>query len=146
MTPNLGQGANMAIEDAAALATRITNLRGYKSNLILPNPSDIERVLQQYRHARYSRVCSLYVTSKFLVRLQARDGLFHTLIGRYCIPYAGDLPADIASKTISGGAVCEFTSLPLSKDNWRQYHGGRGNALAWLGLFLIFLVFLHLLL
>jgi FAD dependent monooxygenase len=136
----------MAIEDAAALATQINNLREYESNLILPNSSDIERVLQRYRRARYFRVCSLYVTSKFLVRLQARDGVFNTLIGRYCIPYAGDLPADIASKTISGGAVCEFTSLPLSKDIWSQYQGGQGNALAWLGLFFIFLVFLHLLL
>lgn len=136
----------MAIEDAAALATQINNLRGFDSNLNLPNSSDIDRVLQRYRRTRYSRVCSLYLTSKFLVRLQARDGVLYTLIGRYCIPYAGDLPADIASKTISGGAVCEFTSLPLSKDNWSQYQDGQGNALAWLGVFLIFLVFLHLLL
>ncbi|KAF7169438.1 hypothetical protein CNMCM6106_004343 [Aspergillus hiratsukae] len=106
MTPNLGQGANMAIEDAAALATFLNNLLKCPGNLDLPSTSEIESVLQQYRRARYRRVCSVYNMSRFLVRMQARDGLLHTLFGRYYAPYAGDLPADVASETIAGGGIC----------------------------------------
>jgi FAD dependent monooxygenase len=133
MTPNLGQGANMAIEDAAALATLLSSLLKRRGNLDLPSTAQIESLLQQYRQARYRRVCSVYNQSRFLVRLQARDGLFHTLFGRYYAPYAGDLPADVASETIAGGGICEF--IPRSsKDRWRVYHRRRGSGRAWLGL------------
>ncbi|PKX90478.1 FAD-dependent oxidoreductase [Aspergillus novofumigatus IBT 16806] len=129
MTPNIGQGANVAIEDAAALASLLSSLR----KCDVPSYSEIESVLQQYQRARYNRVCSVYSMSRFLVRLQARDGLLYTMFGRYYAPYAGDLPADVASETIASGEIRGLTILGPPKDRWRQYHASRGNRVAWLG-------------
>ncbi|KAE8391142.1 FAD/NAD(P)-binding domain-containing protein [Aspergillus alliaceus] len=121
MTPNIGQGANMAIEDAAALANLLRRLR-ISPGTTLPTDGQIETLLRQYRSIRYHRVDSIYRSSQFLVRFQARDGLLNTLFGRYYAPYAGDLPADMASKTIADGVICDF--LPPPKrcgGGWEQY-------------------------
>nr|WGJ63577.1 FAD-dependent monooxygenase [Aspergillus striatus] len=120
MTPNLGQGANMAIEDAASLASLLNNLLDGGDGQRLTREG-IEAMLRQYRDSRYSRVRAVYNTSRFLVRFQARNGLFNTLFGRYYAPYAGDLPADIGSKTIAGAEVCSFLPIPSSADAWDRY-------------------------
>lgn len=132
MTPNIGQGANMAIEDAAVL----TNLL---RRLLIENPitrrisdDQVDTLLRQYRNIRYDRTNSIYRSSRFLVRFQARDDLLKTLFGRYYAPYAGDLPADMASKTIAGGEMCDF--LPAPKhcgDGWEKY---KPNGKRWSGI------------
>jgi FAD dependent monooxygenase len=121
MTPNIGQGANMAIEDAAALTNLLRRLlKGPGSSL--PSNAQIEMLLHQYRELRYQRVQSIYRSSRFLVRFQARDGLLNVLLSRYYAPYAKDLPADIASKTIADGVMCDFLPPPKrSGDGWESY-------------------------
>ncbi|KAJ5363924.1 uncharacterized protein N7496_009637 [Penicillium cataractarum] len=127
MTPNIGQGANMAIEDAAALSNLLGHLKISSSSP--PTDSQIEKLLDQYRTIRYQRVKSIYRSSRFLVRFQARDGLFNTLLSRYYAPYAGDLPADMASKTIADGVMCDFLPHPKrSGDGWKRY---RRNGQSW---------------
>ena len=111
MTPNIGQGANMAIEDAAVLSSLLSDLL-QKRQTQPPTNTQIERLLTQYRKVRYPRVNSIYKTSRFLVRFQARDGIFNTLFGRYYVPHAGDLPADIISKTIADGELCAYLPSP----------------------------------
>ncbi|KAL4755992.1 FAD-dependent oxidoreductase [Aspergillus foveolatus] len=120
MTPNIGQGANMAIEDAARLASLLNHLVNSRTGQ-QPTATDVGAMLQDYRNSRYSRVQSIYNSSRFLVRFQARDGLFNTLFGRYYAPYAGDLPADMASKTIANGEVCAFLPLRSSTEAWEIY-------------------------
>ncbi|KAL4732976.1 FAD/NAD(P)-binding domain-containing protein [Aspergillus similis] len=120
MTPNIGQGANMAIEDAARLASLLNHLVNSRTGQ-QPTATDVGAMLQDYRNSRYSRVQSIYNSSRFLVRFQARDGLFNTLFGRYYAPYAGDLPADMASKTIANGEVCAFLPLRSPTEAWEIY-------------------------
>jgi FAD dependent monooxygenase len=121
MTPNIGQGANMAIEDAAALTNLLRNLEKLPSTLS-SGTAQIETMLRQYRSLRYERVESIYRDSRFLVRFQARDGLLNILLSRYYAPYAGDLPADMASKTIADGVMCDFLPPPTrSGDGWKRY-------------------------
>jgi FAD dependent monooxygenase len=129
MTPNTGQGANCAIEDAATLATLLNNLVDV-ANAKLPSDAEIEALLQRYRKIRYSRVKSIYKTSRFLVRLQARDGFLKVVFGRYFVPYAGDLPAELGSKAIADGEVVGFLPLPSrSGPGWVDYSSkGRGWA------------------
>lgn len=128
MTPNIGQGANMAIEDAAALTNLLRRLlKGPGSSL--PSNAQIEMLLHQYRELRYQRVQSIYRSSRFLVRFQARDGLLNVLLSRYYAPYAKDLPADMASKTIADGVMCDFLPPPKrSGDGWESY---RTNGQTW---------------
>ncbi|CAI7598820.1 unnamed protein product [Penicillium palitans] len=121
MTPNIGQGANMAIEDAAALANLLQSSRKGMSTW-LPTNGQVQILLHQYRSIRHGRVNSVYKSSRFLVRLHARDGLLKTLFGRYYVPYAGDLPAYIGSKSIADGVLCEFLPLPRrSGGGWERY-------------------------
>lgn len=121
MTPNIGQGANMAIEDAAALTNLLRNLQRPPGTLS-STTAQIETILRQYRQIRYERVESIYRDSRFLVRFQARDGLLNILLSRYYAPYAGDLPADMASKTIADGVICDFLPPPKrSGDGWKRY-------------------------
>ncbi|PKX91336.1 FAD-dependent oxidoreductase [Aspergillus novofumigatus IBT 16806] len=122
-------GANCAIEDAATLATLLNNLVDV-ANAKLPSNAEIETLLQRYRKIRYSRVKSIYKTSRFLVRLQARDGFLKAMFGRYFVPYAGDLPAELGSKAIADGEVVGFLPLPSrSGPGWVDYSSkGRGWA------------------
>jgi 2-polyprenyl-6-methoxyphenol hydroxylase and related FAD-dependent oxidoreductases len=78
MTPNFGQGANSAIEDAATLASLLEkalyiNLNGARTQHKLSS-LDIDALLQHYRKLRYTRVKAIYHQSRFLARLHARDG------------------------------------------------------------------------
>ncbi|KAL4971621.1 FAD/NAD(P)-binding domain-containing protein [Aspergillus desertorum] len=120
-------GANMAIEDAARLASLLNNLVNTGTGQ-QPTAADVEVMLQEYRNSRYSRVRSVYNTSRFLVRFQARDGFFKTLFGRYYAPYAGDLPAKMASKTIAGGEVCAFLPVRSSTGAWELYRNRKRGA------------------
>lgn len=123
MTPNIGQGANMAIEDAAVLSTLLQQLQNDQTGT-LPSADELQPLLQQFQHIRCKRVRSIYSMSRLLVRLQARDGILNTLFGRYYVPYAGDLPAEIASQAIANGEICQFLPLRPLKDGWRQYQRG----------------------
>ncbi|KAJ5608614.1 hypothetical protein N7537_005233 [Penicillium hordei] len=127
MTPNIGQGANMAIEDAAALANLLQRLRKGLSDWP-PTDGQVQTLLHQYRSVRHGRVNSVYKSSRFLVRLHARDGLLKTLFGRYYVPYAGDLPAYIGSKSIADGVLCDFLPPPRrSGGGWERYRTKHSN-------------------
>ncbi|KAJ5968221.1 hypothetical protein N7501_004469 [Penicillium viridicatum] len=127
MTPNIGQGANMAIEDAAALANLLQSLRKGLGTWP-PTAGQLQTLLDQYRSIRYGRVNSVYKSSRFLVRLHARDGLLKTLFGRYYVPYAGNLPAYIGSKSIADGVLCDFLPPPMrSGGGWERYRTKDSN-------------------
>ncbi|KAJ5853965.1 hypothetical protein N7534_006508 [Penicillium rubens] len=128
MTPNIGQGANMAIEDAASLANLLQRLRK-GLDIWPPTNGQVKILLEQYRSIRYGRVNSVYKSSRILARLHARDGLLKTLIGRYYVPYAGDLPAYVGSKSIADGVMCDFLPPPKrSGDGWERYRTEDSNS------------------
>lgn len=138
MTPNFGQGANCAIEDAALLASLLESvLHNNDHGAGTPRkPSDLEDIdslLRLYQQRRYSRVKSIYRQSRMVTRLHARDGLFNIIIGRYYAPYAADLPADIASKAIADAEMLRY--LPVcqrSGPGWAEYCSGqRTNTWSW---------------
>ncbi|PYH92709.1 flavo protein monooxygenase [Aspergillus ellipticus CBS 707.79] len=121
MTPNFGQGANCAIEDAATLSSLLhdlVNLQGVHK----PSNSQIDQLLQEYRRIRYDRMKGMCRTAAFVSRLQARDGWFNTVFGRYWGPYAGNLPADMASKVLADAEAIKFLPLPeRSASGWEIY-------------------------
>ncbi|KAJ9217703.1 hypothetical protein DTO166G4_885 [Paecilomyces variotii] len=144
MTPNFGQGANCAIEDAALLASLLESvLHNNDHGAGTPRkPSDLEDIdslLRLYQQRRYSRVKSIYRQSRMVTRLHARDGLFNIIIGRYYAPYAADLPADIASKAIADAEMLRY--LPVcqrSGPGWAEYCSGqRTNTWSWWAMLII---------
>ncbi|PYI03145.1 FAD binding monooxygenase [Aspergillus sclerotiicarbonarius CBS 121057] len=127
MTPNIGQGANMAIEDAAVLANLLYEKLGNGKIQALCD-ADVKTLLQEFHSIRYNRVKSIYTASRHLVRLQARAGLFNKLLGRYCIPYAPDIPAEIGSRSIGGSPSLTFVPLPdRSGPGWSKYKPREGR-------------------
>jgi FAD dependent monooxygenase len=121
MTPNIGQGANTAIEDSATLANLLRDALLQKSSQSLSD-TELGNLLRKFQSHRFDRVSSIYRDSRFLVRFQARDGFAKKIFGRYYAPYAGDLPADMASKTIADGPMIKYISLPKrSGPGWLKY-------------------------
>jgi hypothetical protein len=66
-----------------------------------------------------------------VVRLQTRQNLFLRLLGRYYLPYAGNVPADAASKVIAGAEHLDFLPLATrSGAGWYRFRPGlSGTAL-----------------
>lgn len=131
MAPNTGQGANCAIEDAAALANCLYRaLRATPDGSTL-SPVELDALLAEFNRTRFRRVLDIYQTSRMVVRLHSRHNLLLRLLGRYYLPYAGDVPADMASKIIAGAESLDF--LPLGARSGPGWHlfkpGQRGTAL-----------------
>ncbi|GKZ25754.1 hypothetical protein AbraIFM66951_002409 [Aspergillus brasiliensis] len=126
MTPNIGQGANLAIEDAAVLANLLhaAVLRAKRQRL---SDSEVQTLLQENYYTRYSRVKSVYTASRYMVRFQARDGLLNKALGRYVVPFLADVPALVGTGTIRGGPTVNFLPLP-EKDGpgWKRHKSRAG--------------------
>ncbi|KAL3454184.1 hypothetical protein BJX65DRAFT_317901 [Aspergillus insuetus] len=119
MAPNTGQGANCAIEDAAALANALSMAIKDDSH---PSPSTIHSLLESFNKTRLARVREIYKSARLVVRLHARESLALRVVGRYYLPYSGDLPADTASKLIVGGEQLTFLAPSRrSGPRWEEY-------------------------
>ncbi|THC93389.1 hypothetical protein EYZ11_007146 [Aspergillus tanneri] len=126
MAPNTGQGANCAIEDAALLTNYLrqsinSTKESTKENRKLSDEK-LSTVLEQFSQDRIERLQSIYRLARVVVRLHARQNLFLRLMGRYYLPHTGDLPADMASKSIAGGVYLDFLPLPgRSGPGWKHF-------------------------
>ncbi|RDA85088.1 hypothetical protein CP532_3105 [Ophiocordyceps camponoti-leonardi (nom. inval.)] len=113
VTPNIGQGANMAIEDVAALANALwTQKKKKKKQNGEDNssvPFEIGPIVQAIRLNRTRGVCR---QSEFLTRMQAHDGLLKSLMVRYLLPALHDIPAGSSAVVLGGAQRLAFAPLP----------------------------------
>ncbi len=87
MAPSIGQGANMAIEDAAVLANSLWRAGlGRVQFDTCTMDLKIEEALKQYSTRLQDRTRQMCERSEFLVRLQTHDGLIKHILARYVIP------------------------------------------------------------
>ncbi|POR31659.1 FAD-dependent monooxygenase [Tolypocladium paradoxum] len=109
LTPNLGQGANMAIEDAAALANTL-----WKGDLrrAMTDTRAMDDIIQHLSTSRLAITRQACRQSEFLTRLQAGDGVAKRLLARYVVPILHDLPAASSTATLRGTQRLEFVGLP----------------------------------
>ncbi|RLL95502.1 hypothetical protein CFD26_100774 [Aspergillus turcosus] len=131
MAPNTGQGANCAIEDAAALVNCLYRALKATPDGATLSPAELDGLLAEFNRTRFRRVLDIYRTARMVVRLHSRHNLLLKLLGRYYLPYAGDVPADMASKIIAGAESLDFLPLEArSGPGWHQFKPGqRGTAL-----------------
>ncbi|KAG6061916.1 hypothetical protein E4U16_002006 [Claviceps sp. LM84 group G4] len=111
MAPNIGQGANMAIEDAAQLSNLIS-----KNILSSPGKASvtvIESLLQEFTALQRARTESICGQSEFLVRMHANEGIGRRLLGRYLIPMLEDAPAAVSGVSIQGAPMIESMGIPV---------------------------------
>ncbi|KAL5334674.1 hypothetical protein BJX70DRAFT_377411 [Aspergillus crustosus] len=146
MTPNIGQGANTAVEDAAVLASLIRKLsqlgpKARQATLTMTT------MLEEFQSVRYDRVKSTYEKSRFGARLHTRDGLVKTLIGRYIFPYAGRHVLDRSAKSLAGAHSIQFLPPPERlgiawRENSRQTGSSFGSVLVYISILVPCLVYL----
>ncbi|KAK8925528.1 FAD-dependent monooxygenase ltmM [Metarhizium anisopliae] len=108
MCPNIGQGANMAIEDAARLA----NLIHKRLPLGKLSASEVDSMLREFTAAQKPRTNSICAQSEFLVRMHANQGIGRRLLGRYVIPFLNDAPAGLSGLSINNAVKLEFIDAP----------------------------------
>lgn len=117
MTPNIGQGANTAIEDVAVLSSlinRFVNTVGVQK----ASETGIDAMLQEYQGLRYHRAKATCDRASFGARFHTRDDWVKAFVGRYIFPHIGGLIVTRTSKTLSGGDIVDY--LPLPDRNGRQ--------------------------
>lgn len=113
-TPTLGQGANIAIEEAAALTNELHKIvgRGPKRPEML---QELEEMLKVFNDVRKQRAKELVSAGGMITRLQARDGKLFRLITRWILPimpYVVDVPSLVSGGIIGGGCIIEFLPKP----------------------------------
>ncbi|PHH78826.1 hypothetical protein CDD80_6197 [Ophiocordyceps camponoti-rufipedis] len=101
VTPNIGQGANMAIEDIAALANAIWRYRR--------NPTSITAAVSSIRLARTRSVCR---QSEMMTRMQAHEGLLRRVLVRLILPALHDIPAASSAVVLGGSQRLAFAPMP----------------------------------
>ncbi|KAM4066344.1 FAD binding domain-containing protein [Hirsutella rhossiliensis] len=128
MAPNFGQGANMAIEDASALANALWKGDLGKGMAETRAMEDIVRPLIASRLASTKNACR---RSEFLARLQAGDGMVKRLFARYIFPALHDIPSGSSAAILKGAERLEFVDLPARA---KLQHAGwtLAKSLGWL--------------
>ncbi|KAL3471460.1 hypothetical protein BJX99DRAFT_237342 [Aspergillus californicus] len=122
IAPHTGQGANCAMEDAAALCNALQRLLNSEPGKGKRTPTQIDNTLNAFCASRCSRMEIVSKSAKLAMRLHARDGLFYRLLGRYYFPYAGDMPADKASQGIANADMLESMPIPeRSGPGWESF-------------------------
>jgi 2-polyprenyl-6-methoxyphenol hydroxylase-like FAD-dependent oxidoreductase len=88
MTPNLGQGANSAIESAAALTNSLyDSLQKHPNGL---NLTDIEQAFEKLKMSRQKDVTAVFNAASNKTRVEALDGWKNIFIAKFLLPLLSD--------------------------------------------------------
>ncbi|ODA80717.1 hypothetical protein RJ55_03676 [Drechmeria coniospora] len=118
LTPNLGQGANLAIEDAAALANALCKANLGEAMLEAASMERLTRSVNERRLPAAQKTCSV---SEFITRMQAGETMLQRVFGRYVLPALHDIPAGSSASLISGSERLDFIPLPARIENKRHF-------------------------
>ncbi|KAJ5928125.1 hypothetical protein N7466_007081 [Penicillium verhagenii] len=137
IAPHTGQGANCAMEDAAALCNILQPFA--KSGP--PSQVHLDGLLRAFVSDRRRRMEQIANISRISMRIQAREGLVKLIVGRYIFPYAGDIPANKASHGIADAPMLAFLPAPQrSGTGWNEF-GSKTNGRKGILITVLMLVF-----
>ena len=111
MTPNLGQGASLAIENAASLSNYIAFMLETTGTMNL-SVEDIHWYLSTWASSRKSRTKAICLSSNIFTRFEALATWRHKMITIHVIPRLWDVVGDVASRVIVGAKRLNFLPLP----------------------------------
>ncbi|KAJ5917624.1 hypothetical protein N7466_011178 [Penicillium verhagenii] len=114
-TPNIGQGAGMAIADAASLANHIVSIA--KSSDGMPSSDDITAGLKKWAGSLRPRAQSICDAGALYMRLEALANWPLKLAGLYIAPHIPTVFADLLSVLDIGGPTLNFLALPETKND-----------------------------
>ncbi|KAJ5924868.1 hypothetical protein N7466_009055 [Penicillium verhagenii] len=113
-TPNIGQGASLAIEDAASLANHIVKMVNNHTNL---TSDDINESLTMWGTGLRARAKTVCDGGAMFTRLEALANWPLKLVALYVSPYLGGVFADIVSLTHLGAPTLDFLPLPEREES-----------------------------
>lgn len=125
MTPNLGQGANCAIESAAELANSLARIK--HESKISPPFGSVIAALKSYHKKRHVRANQIVHAANKFTRVEALATGGDVLASMYIIPRLGDILADRGAKVQISAA--KLDALPMPKRalegtiSWSGYAG-----------------------
>jgi 2-polyprenyl-6-methoxyphenol hydroxylase-like FAD-dependent oxidoreductase len=108
LTPNIAQGANLAIESAASLANVLYQVR----DMHKPSAMAVQDCLEQYVRNHRRRLRGIHAFSRFVTRVQSRQGYFLPLFSRYLYPWSGDFTFFLLADIIAGAVALDYIPLP----------------------------------
>jgi 2-polyprenyl-6-methoxyphenol hydroxylase-like FAD-dependent oxidoreductase len=111
MTPHAGQGANAAIESAAALANQLYRMK-QDAGGNPPSFDQIRKGFKAYQKKRTARVVTISAASNDLTRLQALRNTGKYLTARFVLPYMGDFLTDLICDANVGAEILEYLPPP----------------------------------
>ncbi|KAL2165007.1 hypothetical protein VTH06DRAFT_303 [Thermothelomyces fergusii] len=114
--PNLGVGANAAIESAAALANGIKRLADQcrAGGGSLPTNGDVEAVLAQYHKTRFVRAEAGVDSSAFLARSHNMQGLGRRLFVHFILPHTTEFITELMGSAMIGAVKLDYLPLPMA--------------------------------
>ncbi|KAL4748702.1 hypothetical protein BDW72DRAFT_195551 [Aspergillus terricola var. indicus] len=116
MTPNMAQGANTAIEGAAALANTLRRI----SQIDEPSEDDISLLLQGYTERQQKRLRAVHALSQSVTRVHTRQGQIRKIIGRYVYPYTPGAALHSFGRIIAPAPCLDYVPVPLTGPGWTQ--------------------------
>ncbi|KAL4812886.1 hypothetical protein BDW67DRAFT_169295 [Aspergillus spinulosporus] len=116
MTPNMAQGANTAIEGAAALANILRRL----SQIDEPSEEDISLLLQRYTRRQHKRLRTVHALSQSVTRVHTRQGRIRKIIGRYVYPYTPRAALHTFDRIIAPAPCLDYVPVPLPGPGWTR--------------------------
>jgi len=122
MSPNIGQGANLAIEGAAALSNTLNRLL-QDVRTEKPTEAEIKRALDAFTVDYFGRVRAINLVSQAVLRMHARDGCLMTIFG-LIILRSRYLTEILVSSIIAGGVQLDY--IPLASQPKKRGDHVRG--------------------
>ncbi|KAL4875878.1 hypothetical protein BJY04DRAFT_232116 [Aspergillus karnatakaensis] len=118
MSPNIGQGANTAIEAVAALTNRLRKLllEHHPDN---PPERAVSAILKEFNKTQFKRLDTVHGDAQFVTRLEALDGTILRVFARHIMGHCGDLLVGNLARIVQGGSVLDF--IPLTKRSGKDW-------------------------
>lgn len=124
MTPNIAQGANSAIEHAAALANTLHQLVASQSPQARMSGQGLNDALNALVRKRLWHMNIVNQASWHMTRVHARQGRFLTFFGRYVIPNFGWITVYSISWQFANCALLDYipaagrSTAPMERSTW----------------------------
>lgn len=126
MTPNIGQGANNAIETAAELASSINKMVNIDKN-VAPTTEQLSAYLEEASASRKVRALAITKVAGATTRTQVLDGWKNKYLSKFFLQHVGDIFLDRTSELMVGAAKIDYLPLPeRSVNGWMSFDQNLG--------------------
>ncbi|EYE93395.1 FAD-dependent oxidoreductase [Aspergillus ruber CBS 135680] len=128
MTPNLAQGANTAMEQAAGLANALYKIAKKGQQTKKPSESEVSNALGEVAKKHFAHINTINQGSYFLTRMHSRQGWANTFYGRYIYPRTAWGVVPYLAWLFSDSVAIDYLPLPA-----KPIGKGTGHAVSIVG-------------